>query len=223
VSLYLNGAYRRFGNANSWILGDTSLYFGIQILRDQKNQWTPDLRLLLGEIFPTGKYDHLNPHKNGSDAFGEGAFNTAAILVIAKTFYIFPKHPYNLNFNLCYSYSSEVTAHSYSVYSNSLSARGKALPHSGFVTNLAIEYSLNQFWALGMDMRYTHQDKVVFKPARKSADQLGLPSSEQFSLAPCLEYSWSENLSAAIGPWFTIAGRNSETFFGMIGNVFCYF
>lgn len=222
VALYLNGAYRRFGNENSWVVGDTGIFFGLQFLSDQKNQWTPDIRVVLGETFPSGKYDRLNPRKGGSDIFGAGAYTTTLVFILAKTFYTQPKHPYNLNLNICYIVSSNAPVHGYSLYGGNSDTRGTAHPGSGFITNLAIEYSLNRFWALGMDMRYVHQNKTPFK-GNKSPIKVGLPSSEQFILAPCLEYSWSVNFSTALGPWFTIAGRNSQAFAGFLGNVYVYF
>ena len=197
--------------------------FGFQILRDNKEDWTPDLRLVLGETFPTGKYQHLNPRKGGSDIFGTGAYVTTAILILAKTFYTDPRHPYNLNLNLYYIQPSGVPIHGTSLYGGSADTRGRAFPNAGFITNLAIEYSLNMNWALGMDIRYVHQNKTTFKGNKGFLNQFGLPSSEQFSLAPCIEYSWSYYFSTAIGPWFSIAGRNSSAFFGIIGNIYTYF
>jgi hypothetical protein len=221
ISLYLNGAYRRFGNENSWVVGDTSLFFGLQLLTEQKDRWTPDIRIVLGETFPTGKYDRLSPHKGGSDIFGTGSYVTTVVFILAKTFYTDPTHPYNLNLNLYYIQPSKASAHGLSLYGGTPQTRGTASPHSGFVTNLAIQYSLDRAWVLGMDMRYVHQNKTTF--SGRKAGTPGLPSSEQFSLAPCVEYSWSENFSTAIGPWFTVAGRNTDAFFGIIGNFYSYF
>lgn len=223
ISLDLNGAYRRYGDKNSWIVGDTSIYFGLQMSRDKKDHWAPDLRLLIGETFPSGKYDRLSPHKGGSDIFGTGAYLTTTLLVIAKTFYTNPQHPFNINLNLYYIHPSSVPIHGLSLYGGSPDTKGTAYPHSSFITNIGIECSLDKYWALGMDIRYVHQNKTTFKGRKGSPLKLRLPSSEQFSLAPCIEYSWSYDFSAAIGPWFTIAGRNSVAFFGLVGNIYCYF
>jgi hypothetical protein len=223
ISLYLNGAYEKRGHQHSWLVGDTSIYLGLQLARDQKDHWTPDLRILLAETFPTGKYDRLDPKKGGSDIFGTGAYITTAVLVIAKTFYTSPKHPYKLNLNLIYLYPSHVAVHGSSLYGGLANTRGTALPDPAFITNVAIEYSFNQNWVLGTDIRYVYQGKATFKGKHDPLIKPGFPFSEQFSLAPCIEYSWSLDFSAAIGPWFTIAGRNSSSFFGIIGNVYCYF
>lgn len=219
ISLYLNSAYKHYGNQNSFVLGDTGVFLGFQALHDQKHTWIPDLRIILGETFPTGKYDHLNPDKGGSDIFGTGSYTTTLILVLAKTFYTVLKHPYNINLNIYYIQPSHVSTHHASLYGTS---SGKAFPRSGFITNLALEYSLTRNWALGIDIRYVHQNKTTFK-ANNHSRQPGLPSSEQFSLAPCLEYCWSENFSTSLGPWFTIAGRNSGAFIGFCGNLYCCF
>ena len=223
ITLILNQAYRQFKNMHCWVFGDTSVYLGFQLLHDKKHEWVPDLRLLLGETFPTGKYDRLNPHRGGSDIFGTGSYTTTLILVLAKTFYTYPRHPYNLNLNVYYINPSNVPVHGMSLYGGTPATHGKAFPHSGFITNLAVEYSLNQFWALGMDIRYVHQNKTIFKNRDNLPHKTSISSSDQFSLAPCLEYSWSLNFSTAIGPWFTVAGRNSTAFFGIIGNIYCYF
>ena len=222
VALYLKGAYKKFGNEHSWLFGDTSIYFGFQILTDQKNCWIPDLRFLLAETFPTGKYDHLKPNKGASNAFGAGSFTTTAVLIIAKTFYAYPQHPFNLNLNLSYTYPSHASVHGLSIFGGAPDTRDTALPGSGFITNFAVEYSLNRFWALGLDIRYVHQNKTNFKGATGTLKPRML-SSEQFSLAPCLEFSQSEDLSMAIGPWFSIAGRNAEAFVGVVSNIYCYF
>src|SRR3569832_1683573 len=76
ISLFLNGAYRHYGSQNTFVIGDTSLLLGIQFTHDTRGTWITDLRLMLGETFPTGKNDHLNPHKGKSDVFGTGTYTT---------------------------------------------------------------------------------------------------------------------------------------------------
>jgi hypothetical protein len=219
ITLDLTGATRQFKNQHSWVFGDTAIYLGFQLSHEEKNSWIPDCRLILGETFPTGKYDRLNPQKSGSDIFGAGSYTTALLLVLAKTFYTLPSHPVNLNLNVYYLYPSPAHIHGLSFFGGTPHTRGTAHPGTGFITNLAIEYSFNINWALGMDMRYVHQNKSVLKGNAPQTQ----PSSEQFSLAPCLEYSWSTDFSTALGPWLTIAGRNSPAFVGFITNIYVYF
>ena len=79
VSLIVNESYNHVSNKHTWRYGDTTLYFGFQIMRDQRNTWTPDMRLLLGEIFPTGKYQNLDPNCIEIDASGAGSYQTSYI------------------------------------------------------------------------------------------------------------------------------------------------
>lgn len=228
VSLVLNGSYTHYANAHSWLFGDTVVYFGWQVLRDQKGKWVPDFRLLLGESFPTGKSGHLNPRKGGSDIDGSGSYETIFLAVINKVFYFFPKHPIDANLNVFYVLSTRTRVRGINTFGGTPTTKGTIKPGQEFIVNLGLEYSINRYWALGLDIHYVHQNKSLFsgnpgKLKDGSFASMNIPSSEQISLAPCIEYCWSEDLSVAAGPWFTIAGRNSQEFCGMLANVYYYF
>lgn len=228
VTLLTHGFYSQFGSQHSWLYGDTKVLFGWQILHDKRENWIPDMRLLFGESFPTGKYQRLNLSKDGSDSSGSGAYSSIFILVLAKTFFAFPKHPFNLNVNLYYILSAPTKVMGLNTYGGTTNTHGTVKPGDEFIVNFAFQYSLSQLWVLGIDIRYDHQNVSQFsgKKGRFSNGVeavVGLPSSEQFSLAPCLEYSWNENLSVAAGPWFTVAGRNSTTFLSAVANVYYLF
>jgi hypothetical protein len=222
ISLFVNGIYTESRGHGYYRYGDTEMYLGWQILHDQKGKWVPDLRLLVGESFPTGKYDRLSPAAGGGDSSGGGAYETKFLLVIAKTFYPFPEHPFNLNLNLFYILSSNVGIDGISIFGGTEITKGTIRSGDQYIGNFAAEYSLNRYWALGIDVHYIHQNRSTFRP-KKDASSLNLHSREQLSLAPCLEYSWSENGSIALGPWFTVLGRNSVNFFNLVANVYVYF
>jgi hypothetical protein len=218
INLLFSQANRTYKSRHTFSWTDTTLYLGIQCLRDQKNDWTPDLRLLIGETFPTGRYDRLKPRKKGSDIFGSGAYVTSLVLIAAKTFYTFTTHPYNLNLNIYYNLSSSLKAHALSLYGLAPSQGAIVKPGHEWTINIAFQYSLNQVWALGTDIRYSYQAATQSRvPSLKSG------VSEQISLAPCLEYSWTEDFNAAAGFWFTMAGKNTSSFIGILGNIYCYF
>ena len=65
---------------------------------------------------------------------------------------------------------------------------------------------------LGLDIHYLHQNS-----SRTT------PSTEQFSLASCIEYNPSPNFGLKVGPWFTLAGRNSPAFFSGVTTIYWYF
>jgi hypothetical protein len=78
------------------------------------------------------------------------------------------------------------------------------------------EISLSQRWAIANDIQYVHTNKTRFKgrkgATRGVANRVGRPSSEQWSLAPAIEYNWSDDYGVIAGVWFTFAGRNTIEF-----------
>ncbi len=49
------------------------------------------------------------------------------------------------------------------------------------------------------------------------------PSSEQWSLAPAIEYDWSTHFGVISGVWFTVAGRNAPAFANWVTAANFYF
>ena len=174
---------------SSFLLGDTKLALGFQLLH-QKESYI-NLRLLLQESFPTGTYDHL---KSLSQVTGSGTYQTWVSAVLYKTLL-----PCTFNLSLDYIIPSKVSPHGLSVYS--LYSQPTFRPGQQFNLNLGIEYGITQCTTLGLDIHYQHQNSYRLTP-----------SLEQFSLAPCIEYNPNPNLGFEAGPWFTIAGRNSPIF-----------
>lgn len=219
ISLDIFGSYSQSKGGNTWLFGDMQIYLGLQLLTNKKGTWVPDLRILVGENFPTGKYDNLNPNKLGSDVSGTGAFSTIFVLVARKIFYLFPKHPFNFNLNLYCVLSNQIDVHGFNFYQE-VSANGRIKPGAQYVANLGFEYSFTKKFAGGIDVHYIHQDKSPFHGKEAAT---GSPSFEQLSLAPCLEYNFSENFSIAAGAWFTVLGRNAAAFASGVANVYYYF
>ncbi len=213
ISVIFDGFYNRYRGRGTVLYGDTEVDLGWQISRDKKDSWVPDARLLVGEIFPTGKFQHLDPEKGGSDISGAGSYVTVVVGVIQKIFYVWPNHPCNFNLNLIYFWPTKVKVSGLNVYGN---GEGTASPGNHFIADLGLEYKFDKYWGAGTDFRYEHQGKSSFKRG-------GLPSSEIFSLAPSLEYNFSENLTLAWGAWFSVAGRNSLAFASGVVNLYCNF
>lgn len=219
-TLNITGSYNRLGSRHSLLYADTEALLGFQLSRDQKGTAIPDCRILLGEIFPTGKYKNLDFKKQGSDISGAGSYETVFLVVLRKIFY-FPKHPFDINLNLFYIVPTKTHVDNLSLYGGGPGTHGTVQPGHQFIANLAFDYSLTRFWAFGLDLHYQHQNRSPF--SGKTLFPAGLPSSEIFSVAPCLEYSYSEKFSLAGGFWFSVAGRNALQFRSAIFNVYYYF
>ena len=222
ITLIMNALGTKYGSKHSLHFGDMNLYGGFQISKNKKDSWIPDCRLLIGETFPTGKFQKLNPDKAGSDVSGFGSFATSFVSVVRKIFYTYP-HPISINLNLLYVVYSKVKIDGFSVYGGGEGTKGTVAPGNQFIANLGLEFSIDKFWELGLDVRYIYANKSRFSGKEISGVVAGLPSSELLSLAPCLEYNFNENFSVAIGAWFSVFGRNSVAFASGVANVFYYF
>lgn len=223
-SLMLNTTYNQIGNLHTPLCSDTQAYLGFQVLTDIKGSWVPDIRLLLGENFPTGKYQHLNPQKQLSDSSGSGAYETSFIFVTKKIFYTFPKHPFNICLNLAYTLLNKTNVKGYNIYGGTFDTKGKILQGAQYMVDLATEYSITQNFVIGTDIHYIHQNRSTFSGNSGDANPfVGFPSSDQLSLAPCLEYNYNNNFGIFGGSWFTVAGKNSYKFITNIITVYWVF
>src|SRR5207249_1786766 len=90
--------WREHESAQEW--GDTTGTFGFQLAKQDKCR--ASLRLTVGESFPTGKYQHLSPHKHGIDATGSGAFETIVGFNVSKIVFWQKLHPMNLRSSISY-------------------------------------------------------------------------------------------------------------------------
>lgn len=197
-------------------IGDTSLNFGFQLLQDQRNSWRPDLRLVLKQDFPTGHYQHLNPKKQGTDISGSGLYRIGLGTNFQKIYYL-GKHLLRGRFNLTYKISPTTHIEGISVYGGSPQTQGHidALHYYSF--NVAFEYTLTQNITFAIDVLYEGQSKAQFKGIQdlnrfSAANSVVSPKIQLFSLAPALEYNFSNDVGIIAGSWFTVAGKNAANF-----------
>lgn len=222
VSLYLSAYYSSAAGKTAFNYGDMILLFGFQLARDKKNCWVPDVRVQIGETFPTGKYDRLGLEMKYANATGTGSYETYMILIARKIYYTWPKHPYNWNFNFYYIAFSDVKVRGVSVYGGGPDTRGTVRPGQRLIANLAFEYKLDKKWALGLDLHYRHTNAANFYSPHPNLTPAGLPSSEIFSLIPQLEYC-HKKLGVRAGWWFSAYGRNAIAFQNIITSIFYEF
>jgi hypothetical protein len=194
-------------------LTDTQIYLGLQFLRDKKGTCIPDIRILIGENFPTGKFDLLDERMRFADVTGTGSYATLVVFVWQKIFYTHTQHPYKWNFNFLMSFPSRVHTRGLSVHGGGPDVQGIANPGHRFNVNLSYEYKFGKHWGWGMDLNYDHFNRSTF--VAKSGIPLfsGFPASDLISMAPELEYNFCENFAVMAGFWYSLWGRNSVAFF----------
>lgn len=213
ITLYPN-FYCTHSNSHSfYLLGDTKLSFGFQVLYEEQGTSIPSFRLLIEESFPTGKYNHLNPHANRADATGSGAYETFFSAVLYKTLL-----PFTLNLSLSYMVPTKAHVKGLNAYGGTSHTNTHLCPGQQLTTDLGIEYSLTQCWILGLDLYYQHQNA-----SSQPNPTTGTPSQDQFSIAPCIEYNPSPSFGCEIGSWFTLYTRNCSPFISAVGTIYWSF
>lgn len=195
--------------------GDTTVGLGFGLLSE--GPYRPALFFGIKETFPSGRYQKLNPKKQGTDATGGGSYSTNLSFNIAKVIWWVPLHPMNVRASFSYSLPALVSVKGYNAYGGGTGTRGKVHPGNTFQGDLGFEYSFSQKWVFPLDVVYVYSRKTTFsgKPGRTAPGvpaAVGGPFNDNLSLAPGLEYNPKENMSFLAGVWFSVWGRNSLNF-----------
>lgn len=208
-------------------LGDTPIGFDFQLYPpDDKREWIPGVKVTLREIFPTGKYQKLNPGKKGTDLSGAGSFGTSGGLVFYKVFHLKDHHYLSTQLSLGGTLFAPVHVKGFNNYGGGYYASGKVRPGISSTAIFSFEYTFTQNWVFALDSVYTHTNKNRFSgnPGITSAGDVasvGNPSSEQISFAPAIEYNFSANFGIIAGAWVTACGRNTTQFRSGVVNFDC--
>jgi len=213
--------YKKTQGKSSFGFADLPVNLNIQLLRAKlENPW-PALRLIVRATIPWGKYQRLNPDKLGTDAFGTGSWYPELGIVSSKLWRVHGAHYFEARLFSGYRVATPATIKGLSVYGGDSTTRGTAYPGNIFFADIGIEYNLSLNWAFACDIFYRHHDRSRF--SGRTTKPVGHPSSEQFSLAPALEYNFSEDLGLIGGIWFSAAGRNAPQFINGILSLNAYF
>lgn len=199
---------------------DMNFTFGFQVLKE--GPYVPNIRLSLGENFPTGRYKNLSSKKGGLDASGSGAFETVVGIDISKVFWQFPLHPVRYRFAGTYEIPNhDVFVKNFNAYGGGFGTRGDVCPPQTLNLDMALEVSLTKKWVFAGDVAYTYSLSTSFSGNPGMTEEglpasVGGPSSDQLSLAPAIEYNVSDTGGFIGGIWFTVTGRNSANFAAIV-------
>lgn len=212
---------------SQWTWADFGLQLDISLHKDSlpyKN-WYPSVKLSIRENFPTGKYQNLDPNKFGTDGGGKGCYTTFFALCASKLIQVYDVHFLNLFFDVVYGIPTKVHVKGFNAYGGGFGTDGVVTPEQTVFAVFAFEYSLTRNWAIACDVQATFVSSTGFEgnPGRVPADDpdvepLGIPAQNdfqagvQYTLAPAIEYNWSQNLGLIAGAWFSFAGKNASHF-----------
>ncbi len=222
LSFNVQGIWTQARKQYTGFWGDTSVGLGFGLLSE--GPYRPALLFAVKETFPTGRYQKLNPKKQGTDATGGGSYSTNLSFNISKVIWWITLHPINFRASFNYSLPALVSVKGYNAYGGGTGTRGKVHPGNTFQGDLGFEYSFSQKWVFPLDIVYVYSRKTTFsgKPGRAAPGvpaTVGGPFNDQLSLAPGLEYNPNENLSLLTGVWFSVWGRNSFNFASAVFSV----
>lgn len=218
------GSYIEAPHGDLFTFGDTLVLIGIQLFDNNNTSKPFDLRLLIGENFPTGKRSNFDSQILGSPFLSQGTYQTLFILAAEKLFSLEPLRPFTLNINFYCTIPSSKKISGMTVFGGSKGSDGTIVPGNSYITNLALQYSLSYRWAIGCDCNYFYTNASRF---RKSSINKGAntayPSYYTLSLTPSIEYTLNDHLSMNAGAWCTFGGRNSTSFLSSYFTFYYFF
>ena len=204
--------YQYTKGAHSTQFGDLPAAVSFQLLNEKAGSHIPAIKLSLRAAVPFGKFEHLNPSKLGTDGVGRGSWMPSVGVNFSRICQFPNSHFFAPRLALGYTVPGPVHISGLSVYGGALDTKGTVYPGNIFSCVLAFEYEITRHFTYAMDIYYQHTNKTRFSGNPGLLAQVASPSSEQFSLAPALEYNWNANIGLIAGVWFTVAGRNSAQF-----------
>lgn len=195
--------------------GDLPLALGFLINRE--SLYVPKIKFTIQTSFPTGRYQHLNSNGLALSGLGSGSYQTKFGLAFGKVVNWASKHPINSRLFLGYNIPTPVALEGFNVYGGGFGTNGTLKPGNTFTADLGLEVSLNQKWVAAIDFVYVASNRTKFHgnaglAADGTAALIGSQSSDNFSLAPAIEYNWNDSFGLVTGVQFSIYGRNSFNF-----------
>lgn len=191
--------------------GDMTMMFDFQLVKDIPHSWIPIVKLSLTANAPIGKYKRMTVGQFATDSIGSGSWFPGATVVISKLFRLgASKNLMNVRLGVNYSIGTRTVIRGLNSYGGDPTTKGKIYPGNYVLSDLAFEINMTQNWVFAMDIVYNHYNKSRFSGT--TILPCKLPSSEIFSLAPALEYNWSQNIGMIGGIWFSAKGRNTINF-----------
>jgi len=219
------------GGASYSHIGDTDFILGFQALSQKKNKSLPDLRITLEESIPTGLYDRFTAGNNGTEASGSGSYQTTLGFNFQYLSQLNADHYLNSHLSIDYTYAGIANINGLSTYGGTSNTVGHINPGNSISLDLAGEFTLTQYWVGVMEVNYIYQQASRFhgsvgelattdpqphqrQPTKHNIGRpdIGSGNLAQLSLAPSLEYNFSENYGVIAGVWFTVIGKNTPEF-----------
>lgn len=217
VQLNLPYAIKSSHDASYHHIGDVATALGFQLL-EQNGDWKHvDLRILLQEVFPTGKFEDLSPNFFGADSTGLGSYQTQIGLNFQYLLPIYDSHYLRTRLILSHLHSSSVNVHGLNSYGGTQTTLGRIDATNGNAMDLAFEYTLTQNWVLVMEGTMASGQTAGFSGILDDGDvevptRVAHDNYKRNVLAPAIEYNFNSHVGIITGVSFPISGTNTANF-----------
>lgn len=199
-------------NSSSPGVGDLGAQVQVGLTSFHDGSLVPATALVLGETFPTGRYDAL---VNPADGFGAGVYSTSLSWYSQDYLWLPTGRILRVRLDLTYAISSSASLRDQSVYGTPAGFRGRARPGDSFTADAAAEYSVTRNWVLASDLVWVHNASTRLTGSEPTAGggaaflDTEPGSSEYFAVAPAVEYNFSSRVGVILGARIFVAGRNT--------------
>lgn len=213
ISLGLNAVQAREERGGwHWATSDSSVTAN-WLLAQGKGTHTPAVTLMLKQNLPTGEHDLLE-QAGLLGATGSGAHATT-VGVYGQAYFL-PGRNLRGRLNLTWRLpGADVDVDGRSAYGTEVGFHGSATLGDAIQASGSFEYSINPRWVLATDLVYEKEHGARVRGTGIGADRgrqaidHRLASSWRVSLAPAVEYNWSDRGGVIVGALVSLRGRNS--------------
>jgi hypothetical protein len=191
--------------------GDLPLQVEYRLTPFSPDTAIPTVSIDLAESLPTGRFDQL---QRSSDGFGSGAYTTTTSIYLQSLVETPNRRSLRLRLDLSLGVSRRVRVVGQSVYGTTQGFSGYAEPGLYYSADLAFEYSMTRNWVLSVDFWQQWQESTpvtgidTLRNGRNTAYLATVVASREFTIAPALEYNWSERVGIIVGTQVITRGRN---------------
>ncbi|BCA95127.1 hypothetical protein TUM19329_14880 [Legionella antarctica] len=198
-------------------LTDITTALGFQLVEQNGSPKRADVRILLQQTFPTGKYENLNPAFLGTDSTGLGSYQTLVGLDLQYLLEVIQSHYLRTRLILSYLHASPVKVHGLNSYGGTINTNGRIARGGEYDADLAFEFTLTQNWVAVMEGTISRGQSTVFNGILDIGN-IGAPVNirgndySARTLAPALEYNFNANVGLIGGVWFPVSGKNTSHF-----------
>ena len=190
-------------------IGDFKLLSQLRLTHFTPEHRIPTIAIVVNEVLPTGKDDHLKP---GQEGHGSGSFATEIGINVQHYFLLKNGSLLRARINVLKSFPHGAHVSDRSVYGTDVGFSGHAKPGSKTTLIGAVEYSLTREWVLALDVIHesTARTKLEGHYPTGPLVKQSFPSSRAIGFAPAVEYNWSDRSGILVGVWISPKGHKTQ-------------